>query len=130
MIGQGVFRAEQAAERLGWPFFPLGRRRATGAYSKYPFTSRMNSTVPSEAFCTVIPPLPSRARLRTALLARVVPGVKLIVLGNGCGKSAGYSRRKPPASCSVTVTLTESAFAPAGTPQEPVSTKVRCENGC
>ena len=66
--------------------------RAPGStsYWKYPFTSRMKSTVPPVPARTLIVPDPSDASGNTALFARVWFAEKLIVLVSGaCTASPG-----------------------------------------
>jgi hypothetical protein len=72
---------------FGAPDFNLADQRP---YWKYPFTSRTKCTEPADPFITLIVP-PFAARRTTALLARVTPGVKLMLLtSGGPAASPGY----------------------------------------
>src|SRR5258706_10464202 len=76
----------------------------------------MRLTVPAEPFETLTP-VPSLASRMTALLARVSPARKLMLLDSGkLVASAGYNVKKPSALGPVTVRFTESERALAGTP--------------
>ena len=65
--------------------------------------------------CTEIwPPVPSGT---IALLARTMPGRKLIALARGAGPPAGYTRRSPKSLGRTTAMFTTTAVAEDGIPQ-------------
>src|SRR5262249_20752837 len=68
------------------------------------------------------PPDPSRM---IALLARTIPGLKLIELASGAGDPDGYRRRSPSLEGKTTARMMATAFAEGGMPHIPAAGKFR-----
>src|SRR5450756_112848 len=112
--------------------WPKRRLRAPGpaSYRKNPFTSRMKSTVVAELLKRENVVLDFEKET-IALLARVRPARKLIVLVFGRKTSAGNTTSSPGAPTFVTVRFAEIATASVGMPHADATTSnVRVAPGC
>src|SRR5690242_1674253 len=85
----------------------------------------MNCTVSGEAFSTTTDPAPSIDSRRIALLDRVFPMEKLMLLARGIVALGGWMVRYPGAAAWVTVRFTATLLAEMGMPHAPTSPNVR-----